>query len=157
MAKHNIITPLLLSLSLITAGCANLDTNSYGYAQGREVAQTYFGTVLESRTVKIAGHAGAVGAGIGSVIGGAAAGAGSGEWGYGILGATVGALLGAGAEKLSTGDSQGVEVTVKLDNGQVLTIVQGGNEQFNSGDRVKVITHGNAGSRVTHSGVPKNG
>jgi len=144
---------LLISSALLISGCASLDTNSYEYAQGREVAQTIFGTVLEARTVKISGQAGGLGAGIGSIIGGAAAGAGSGEWGYGILGGVIGALAGAGVEKMATGDSQGVEVTVRLDTGQVITVVQGGNEQFNKGERVKVITHNGVGTRVTHSGV----
>jgi len=50
-------------------------------------------------------------------------------------------------EKISKKD--GVEITVKLDNGNLVAIVQEADEEFHPGERVRILS-GNGSSRVSH-------
>jgi len=71
-------------------------------------------------------------------------------------GSTVGAILGAVAggmagsaieERVSKKD--GVEITVKLDNGQLVAIVQEADEEFHPGEQVRILSRAGT-SRVSH-------
>jgi outer membrane lipoprotein SlyB len=64
-----------------------------------------------------------------------------------IAGAVVGGLAGQAAEQGVTA-KRGVEVTVKLDGGQMVAIMQEADETFRPGDRVRILSDG-ATSRVT--------
>jgi len=44
---------------------------------------------------------------------------------------------------------QGLEITVKLDNGQLIAVTQEADEQFHPGERVRVLSGGGT-TRVTH-------
>lgn len=93
-----------------------------------------------------------VGAGTGAIIGGIAAGAtiGSG-WGA-AASALGGALLGGyagNAIENHTSKTQGLEITVRLSNNQIIAVTQPADQQFNPGDRVRVLTTGSR-TRVTH-------
>jgi outer membrane lipoprotein SlyB len=68
-----------------------------------------------------------------------------------VLGAVVGAVAGGvGGQVAEQGLTarRGVEVTVKLDNGQMVAIMQEADETFRPGDRVRILSDG-ATSRVT--------
>jgi outer membrane lipoprotein SlyB len=67
-----------------------------------------------------------------------------------MAGVVVGGLLGAAAEEGIIRE-QGVEVTVRYDNGQTVAIVQAASkdETFKVGDRVRVLTI-NDNTRVSH-------
>jgi outer membrane lipoprotein SlyB len=134
----------------VLSGCASLDSDVYSHPQARTRADVYFGVVNEVRPVRVQGKISWVGPTVGAVIGGVGAGAGTNDYGYGAAGATVGGLLGAGAEKVLT-RSDGLELTVTLDNGQSLVVVQGPGEKFSPGDRIKLIAMGDE-LRVTHAG-----
>lgn len=143
---------------MFLSGCASIQSSDYRFSEARVVAsETAFGRIIEVRPVHVTGRAGAVGAGIGAMIGGMAAGFGSGSGGIGAAGAVLGALLGAGAEAAST-SQEGVEAVIALDNGKVITVIQGSDEQFRPGDRVKLIAfdkgNGTVEVRFTHSTVP---
>jgi outer membrane lipoprotein SlyB len=43
----------------------------------------------------------------------------------------------------------GLEVTVKLDNGRMIAVTQEADEQFRVGERVRILSGGGA-TRVTH-------
>jgi outer membrane lipoprotein SlyB len=75
-----------------------------------------------------------IGRGTGSVLGA-------------VVGAVAGGIGGQAAEQGLTG-KRGVEVTVKLDNGQMVAIMQEADETFRPGDRVRILSDG-ATSRVT--------
>ncbi|MCW8846141.1 MAG: glycine zipper 2TM domain-containing protein, partial [Gammaproteobacteria bacterium] len=63
------------------------------------------------------------------------------------LGGVAGAVVGQSMEKSATTET-GLEIQVELDNGDLLTVVQGDAIQFAAGDRVKVLRRGNSEARV---------
>lgn len=57
----------------------------------------------------------------------------------GLIGATVGAIAGSAAQK-ATNKENAAELTVQMDdNGQVMSIVQAGDEVFTAGQAVRVL------------------
>lgn len=111
-----------------------------------------FGVVESVRPVVLDEGNTGVGAGTGAIIGGIAAGAtiGSG-WGA-AASALGGALLGGyagNAIENHTSKTQGLEITVRLSNNQIIAVTQPADQQFNAGDRVRVLTTGSR-TRVTH-------
>ena len=143
---------------MFLSGCASIESQDYRFGQARTVAsKTFTGQVLEARSVKVQGRPGAAGAGIGGLLGGMAAGFGSGSGSIGAAGAVIGAILGAGAEVAST-SQEGVEATILLDDGSLITVVQGSSEKFSPGDRVKLIAYkkrdGEVEVRFTRTTIP---
>jgi outer membrane lipoprotein SlyB len=65
-----------------------------------------------------------------------------------VVGAVVGGLAGAAAEEGLT-RKDGLEITVKLDNGSMIAVVQEADEQFHPGERVRLVESGGT-TRVTH-------
>ncbi len=152
--KHVIATLLVLSAASALGGCAaNLSGESYSRDEARTPQQVQYATVQQVRPVKIEGTKTPIGAGAGAVIGGVAgstAGGGRGSAIAAAAGAVAGGLLGAAAEEGITRE-QGVEVTVRYDNGQSVAIVQAAtkDETFKVGDKVRVLTV-NGNTRVSH-------
>ena len=60
----------------------------------------------------------------------------------------VGGIAGAAAEEGLT-RKDGIEVTVKLDSGNLIAVVQEADEQFSPGDKVRIVESGGV-ARVTH-------
>ena len=138
--------------TLLLAGCpAGLGGKDYSREQARTVQEVQMGIVESVREVNIEGTKTPIGAGAGAVVGGVAGstvGSGRGS----VVGATVGAVLGglggAATEEAVT-RQKGVEITVKLDSGQMLAITQAADEEFRLGDRVRVLSGGGT-TRVSH-------
>ncbi len=135
------------------AGCATTSTSGGAYSRSEVgVEETVqFGTVTSVRDVMIGGTQSGVGTLSGAAIGGiAGSGMGQGRGsGIGtILGAVVGGIAGSAAEEGGT-RQKGYEITVRIDSGRIVAIVQGANEKFMPGERVKLITSQNR-TRVTH-------
>ena len=151
MATHfRILTVLCLAVFL--GACASSNSGG-GYTRGqtRQVQTVKMGTVESVRLVKIEGTGSPVGTGAGAVIGGVAGnsvGGGRGQAITTVLGAVVGGLAGAAAEEGIT-RKDGYEITVQLDKGDMLAIVQEADEQFQPGDRVRVLEGGGV-TRVSH-------
>jgi outer membrane lipoprotein SlyB len=102
------------------------------------------------REVNLEGTRTGIGPATGAVAGGVAGSAighGRGSALAAIAGAVAGGLAGQVAEQGFT-RRRGVEVTVKLDSGQMLAIMQEADETFRPGDRVRILSDG-ATSRVT--------
>ena len=121
-----------------------------GYDVGAE--QTVrFGVVESIREVRIqprqTGAGSAAGAVIGSVAG-SHAGRGSGHIVGAIGGAIVGSIVGNEIERSAT-EHRGLELTVLLDSGRYIAVVQDADEAFRAGDRVRVLS-GRGSTRVTH-------
>ncbi|HYH40565.1 MAG TPA: glycine zipper 2TM domain-containing protein [Burkholderiales bacterium] len=136
----------------VLTGCANpgLGGGSYTREQARREQTVRMGHVESVREVKLEGSRSGVGPAAGAVAGGVAGssvGSGRGAVLGTLAGAIVGGLAGQAAEQGFTG-KRGVEVTIKLDNGQMVAITQEADEQFRPGDRVRVLSDG-ATSRVT--------
>jgi outer membrane lipoprotein SlyB len=152
MNKFAVVLGLVCSLTL--TGCVNsLSGNTYSRSDARQVQQVQYGVVQSSTPVVIEGTQGIVGTGTGAVVGGvlgSSVGGGKGKDIATVLGAVAGGLAGKQLEENFT-RSQGQEISVRLDNGNVISIVQevGDGPIFNSGDRVRVLS-GNGNARVTY-------
>lgn len=145
-----IVAALLAAVTL--AGCASSQSgSSYGRATTRQEMTVRLGVVESVRPVTIEGSQSAVGTLGGAAIGGIAGsnmGKGKGSSVGAVLGAVLGGVAGQAAEESMT-KKEGIEVTVKLDNGQMIAVVQEADEQFRPGDKVRVLSNGGQ-SRVSH-------
>ena len=134
--------------AVLLAGCSDFSGNRYEESNIGEVQQTQTGTVISLRRVElkpdgsVAGTAlGAVGGGVlGSMFGGGNA---------KLLTATAGAVAGGVAgNAIATRAKEGIEYTVKMDNGAVVTIAQGTTPMISVGQKVYVINSHKGRSRV---------
>jgi len=117
-------------------------------AQGEH--QVRFGVVESVREVRIDPYDSGVGAVTGAMIGGIAGshvGGGSGQAVGAIAGTLLGGIIGQNAEK-SANTHMGIEITVLLDSGRYIAVVQQADEAFRAGDRVRILT--GRRTRVTH-------
>jgi len=136
---------------LLTGCPAGLGSKDYSREQARTAQKVEMGVVESVRLVKIEGTKSNVGTVAGAAVGGVAGstvGSGKGSWVGAGVGAVLGGLGGAAAEEAVT-RQDGVEITVKLDSGQVIAITQAADEEFRVGDRVRLLSGGGT-TRVTH-------
>jgi outer membrane lipoprotein SlyB len=130
---------------VLLSGCVSSTAGDvYSRDQARTEQSVRMGTVEAVREVRIEGTKSGVGAVAGGVTGGIAAstiGHGTGSAVAAAVGAIAGGLAGAAAEEGLT-KSNGLEITVKLDNGQTVAVVQGvdANTTFQPGDRVRLLS-----------------
>lgn len=136
----------------VLGGCASsMSGGAYSRGQTRQVQEVQMGVVESVRQVKIEGTKSPVGTGAGAVIGGIAGsniGAGKGSTVGTILGAVAGGVAGSAIEE-GVMSKDGLEITVKLDNGRMIAITQEADEQFRVGERVRILSGGGV-TRVTH-------
>ncbi len=139
-----------ISISLLTlglTGCVSgLQGSTYSRSEARQVQDVEFGTVLSTNPVVIEGKQSGAGQLPGAIIGGVAGssvGEGKGQQIFTILGAIGGAVVGSMVEEQAT-RSQGLELTIKMDSGKTLSIVQEVDNinVFLKGQRVRVLTRG---------------
>ncbi|NOU36581.1 MAG: glycine zipper 2TM domain-containing protein [Kiritimatiellaceae bacterium] len=140
-----------LVIGALIAGCASSDSGDvYSRDQVRRTQTVQLGTVLQIKNVKIEGTKSGVGTVAGAVAGGVAGstiGAGSGRTLAALGGAALGAVGGTVAEEQLT-KKTGIEITVKLDSGSTIAVVQEADIMFSVGERVRVLTSGGI-TRVT--------
>jgi outer membrane lipoprotein SlyB len=146
----NLTVALLAAVSV--AGCASgLGGGDYERAEARRVMNVRMGVIESVRLVKLEGTKSPVGTLGGAAVGGIAGstvGGGKGSAIAAVVGAVVGGIAGSAAEEGNT-RKQGVEVTVKMDNGEMLAIIQeDGGEGFKPGERVRLLQDGRT-TRVT--------
>ena len=135
----------------VLGGCAypqgSGDYRAYQVGAAQEVR---FGIVESVREVRLGGPNTGVGAASGAALGmvaGSTVGGGSGQVAGAIAGTVLGGIIGHNVEE-SANQRPGIEITVQLDSGRYIAVVQGLDEQFQPGDRVRVL-YGH-GVRVTH-------
>ena len=138
--------------ALVLGGCAyHAGSADYRGYEVRGEQSVRFGVVETVRDVRIRPRDTGVGSTAGAFIGGIAGsnvGRGSGEIVGAIGGAIIGSIIGHNVEK-EANELRGVEVTVLLDSGKYIAIVQEADESFRAGDRVRVLS-GRTSTRVTH-------
>jgi len=143
---------LVAAMAAVLGACASSNSGSvYKRGEARTVQTVKMGVVESVRQVKLEGTKTPIGTGAGAVVGGVAGsslGGGKGKVITSVLGAVAGGLAGSAAEEGLT-RKDGVEITVKLDSGTMLAIVQEADEQFNPGERVRVL-EANGVTRVSH-------
>jgi outer membrane lipoprotein SlyB len=140
------------AVSMLLSGCPSSMSGSVYKREEAGREQSVRLAVVESvRTVLIEGTKTPIGAGAGAVVGGIAGstlGSGRGSAVGAVLGGVAGGVAGAAVEEGTT-RRRGLEITVKLDNGELRAIVQEGDEEFKPGERVRLVSTGRT-TRVTH-------
>jgi outer membrane lipoprotein SlyB len=130
------------ALSLLLAGCASqLTGDSYSRGEARTETTIRKGVVESIRPVKLEGTKSGIGAIAGGAVGGIAGsgiGGGRGSGIASVLGAVAGGLVGAVAEEGVT-RNDGIEITVQLDDGSLVAVVQEADVSFAPGDKVRVL------------------
>ncbi|MDZ4099248.1 MAG: glycine zipper 2TM domain-containing protein [Methylophilaceae bacterium] len=143
---------ILLSLSFFLTACASSNSGSvYSRDEARKTQTVRMGIVESVRQVRIEGTKSPIGTVAGGAVGGIAGssvGSGRGSAVAAVIGAVVGGLAGSAAEEGLT-RKDGLEITVKLDNGTMLAVVQEADVAFNPGERVRLVESGGV-TRVTH-------
>jgi len=156
MFALRLLTTVCAVLLLVTGCQSNLGGNVYSRDDARQAQIVQMGTIVALRPVEIEGTKTPIGSGAGAAIGGiggSGLGGGRGSLVMAVIGAVAGGLLGAAAEEGLT-RVQGVEITVREDDGKMRAYVQQveKNEIFRVGDRVRIMTVG-GNSRVTTDGA----
>ena len=143
---------VVLVASIGLTGCAGRSNSGSVYTPGQaQREQTVRMGVVESvRQVTIEPQQSGVGAATGGIVGGVAGaniGGGRGSIIGTVLGAVAGGLAGQAAEGAFSRKA-GLEITVKLDNGELRAITQEADETFRPGERVRLLS-GTGPTRVT--------
>lgn len=150
--RLTLLSAVVASAVLVT-GCANRSASSsvytYGQAQNEQIVR--LGTVQSVRYITIqneqpSGVGGVGGAAIGGVAG-STIGGGRGNVLATIGGALLGGLAGNAIEN-QVEKRQGLEITVRMDNGETRSIAQEADVMFTAGQRVRVLS-GAGPTRVT--------
>lgn len=121
-----------------------------GYQTGTEQS-VRFGVVESVRVIRIDAPQTGVGATSGAILGGIAGsnvGGGSGAAAAAVAGALLGGIIGSHVEA-DANAGNGIEITVLLDGGRYIAVVQAADEVFRVGDRVRVLS-GQGITRVAH-------
>uniref|UniRef100_E6PSN8 Putative Rickettsia 17 kDa surface antigen n=1 Tax=mine drainage metagenome TaxID=410659 RepID=E6PSN8_9ZZZZ len=148
-----ILTLSSLALALALGGCAGVppgmggqyQSSAYNYStsQAQQVQQVQLGTVLFVQSVQI--RAGQAETGAGSTLGAVAGGFVGSRIGQGngsAVGAVIGALGGAAAGDMAASKAYqqpGLQITVRLDSGQVVAVTQAADVPIQTGQRVELL------------------
>ena len=149
MKTISLFLSLLTALTL-TACASSRSGDVYTREQARQEMIVRTGVVESVREVQMEGTNSGVGTIAGAAIGGVAGshvGGGSGQIVGAIFGAVLGGMAGSAIEENTT-KKNALEITIKLDGGQLISVVQEIGESFLPGDRVRVLSGGGA-TRVT--------
>ena len=143
---------LLAAAGLLLAGCETTGQGgkTYTRAQAQSAMQVYYGTVLTVADVKIEAEETGAGAAVGGIAGGVAGstvGGGRGKKLATTAGALGGAAVGSAMER-ARGKQAGLELEVELDDGRIMVIVQGKDNEYAVGDRVRIIQGADGSMRV---------
>lgn len=139
-------------LGLFIAACASSNSGSvYSRDEARRVQTVKTGVIESVRQVKLEGTKSSVGTVAGAAVGGvagSAVGHGRGSTVAAVIGAVVGGIAGAAAEEGFT-RKDALEITVKVDGGGLIAIVQEADDTFKAGEKVRLIESGGT-TRVSH-------
>jgi len=148
------ITAVLLTVTM--AGCAarSMSGDVYSRERAQRVQTIEYGEVLEVRPILIEGTKSGAGTVAGGVLGGAlgsGVGRGAGSTIAVVGGAIAGAVVGSAVEEGATKQS-GVEVTIRMDTGKTIALVQGIDPPIRAGDRVRVLRNPDGSARAIPTG-----
>lgn len=148
-----LITSLTLMAALALSACSTTSPDVIQRGDAQRLSQVQDATVLSSRPVVVDGSQsgiGGVAGGVTGAIAGASVGGRREGQVVGVLGAVAGAVIGNAIERSATKEDA-LEIIVQLRNGERRAIIQAkGNENFNSGDPVVLVTTGGK-TRVTRA------
>lgn len=142
---------LCFAALLLGQGCG---TKSYNDGEIREISGVQTGTVLDASDVMVEEDPSLIKPGLGLAAGGllgSAFGGGTGRTLMIIGGAALGASVGSGGDvDYRKRRYRAVQLTMQMDRGGVLMVVQSDGEYFVRGDRVRVIGLGDERVAVQH-------
>ncbi|PMS34585.1 outer membrane lipoprotein SlyB [Trinickia symbiotica] len=147
----------MLAGMLAVTGCAYNSSSAdvYNADQAQREATVRMGTIESVRAVTIVSNngqpsgLGALGGGAVGAVAGSTIGGGKGSILTAIVGGLAGAVAGNAIEN-GVAKKNGVEITVRLDNGDLRAITQAATgEVFQAGERVRLLSSGGV-TRVTH-------
>ena len=137
MKNHHLVKTLLIFLiaGLLNACASSNAGDVFSRDEARKIQTVRKGIVESVRLVKLEGTKSPIGTVAGAAVGG-------------VAGSTVGNGKGSAIEEAVT-RKDAYEITVKLDNGSLIAIVQEATEKFSAGDTVRLIENGGI-TRVSH-------
>ncbi len=143
MKKSILIFAIGAFMVVYFSGCQTpMSGSSYERDEARKMQRVYLGTVVTVNEVVIQGKPGVVGTATGAAAGAAVGRAvdDDDKTAGTIIGGTLGAAAGAAIEKKVT-TKNGLEITVKLEDGRTIAVVQEKTqgEVFRPGDPVQVL------------------
>ncbi len=143
MRRSATIIFALLLPALLMAGCvSSRSAKVYSRDQVQSAQTVELGKVIRVEEVLIEGTKSQIGTAAGGAIGGiAGSNSSKGTTGQilGVIGSVVGGIAGAAAEEAYT-RRKGLEITVTLDSGRTLSVVQEADQPIHVGDRVRILT-----------------
>jgi outer membrane lipoprotein SlyB len=144
-------TILAAALAMVLAGCITHESgNVYSKHEAGREQTVRMATVDSVRKVMLEGSQSGLGAAAGGAVGGIAgsqAGHGAGSSVAAVLGGVAGGVAGNVLENKAT-SHDALEITVRLDSGEMRAIVQEADQQFTPGQRVRLLSSGGV-TRVT--------
>lgn len=148
-----LMTSLTLAVAALLSACSTTSPDVVQRGDAQRLSQVQDATVLSSRPVTVdgsqSGIGGVAGGVTGAIAGSSVGGRREGQV-VGVLGAVAGAVIGNAIERSATREDA-LEIIVQLRNGERRAIIQAkGNEAFNSGDPVVLVTTGGK-TRVTRA------
>ncbi|MBK7355072.1 MAG: glycine zipper 2TM domain-containing protein [Propionivibrio sp.] len=142
----------VLLISLVLSACASSRSGDvYSRDQTMREMVVRSGIVESVREVSMEGTQSGAGTLAGAAVGGVAGstvGGGRGQIVGAIIGAVLGGIAGNSIEENAT-KKNALEISVSLDGGKLIAVVQEMGEVFHPGERVRVLS-GNGSTRVTH-------
>ncbi|MGQ0384955.1 MAG: hypothetical protein ACT4UP_09800 [Gammaproteobacteria bacterium] len=151
MLIRNAWLPAVLAVALAVSACATPSSGRiYSRQEARQAWDVRHGEVTAVDEAVIEGNRTALGRIGGGLIGyeaGRAVGGGSGRRIAGAVGAVAGAAAGSAAEEKLT-RQQAWLITVELDGGRTIAVVQARDQTFAVGERVRVYTRRGGAARV---------
>lgn len=139
------------ALAATLAGCQTRESaNVYGKHEAGREQLVRFATVEAVRNVRIQGSQSGIGGAAGGIVGGIAGssvGQGRGSAVGAVLGGVAGGVAGNTIENRVT-EKDALEITVRLDSGELRAIVQEADVPLQPGQRVRLLTSGGI-TRVT--------
>jgi len=140
-----------IALAATLAGCITHESgNVYSKHEAGREQTVRMATVDSVRKVTLEGSQSGVGAATGGVVGGVAGsqvGHGAGSSVAAVLAGVAGGVAGNALEHKAT-SKDALEITVRLDSGEMRAIVQEADQQFAPGQRVRLLSSGGV-TRVT--------
>ncbi len=151
MSRQITVVTALAFMSLVAACTTPSSGNVYSRSDARTAWSVTEGRVADVKPVQIEGERSVLGTAGGGYVGyelGRVVGDGRGRDLAGAVGAVAGAVAGQAAEERIT-RQDAFQITVDLDRGETVAIVQAADVAFAPGERVKVLRRGDGAARVS--------
>lgn len=152
LGKLVVLASLPVMLLTLPACTTAPSSKVYSTVEAGTVQEVRFGTIVALRNVIIRQNSTETGKVAGGIIGGVT----GSEFGEGkgkIIGSVTGAVVGSAIGSVLDRNLQaknGLEITVRLQDGRMIAIVQLADQPFQIGDPIKILTGQDGKSRVTH-------